>query len=472
MKRAIWVIVIIAVIVVAGFAFVNYRQGQASALPTYQTLEIVNGELVATVGATGTVRANQNTTVNWQTSGRISKINVKEGDKVVVNQVLAELDSLSLSQSMISARADLVTAQRNLENLQDSKTAKAQAQQTLADAQKALQDAKDERYRKNLGRATQASVDQVQADLVIANDKLKNAKENYDKFANKAEDDVQRANAFSSLAQAQQKVDQLNANLNWLLSFPEKNEVSIADAAIAVAQAKLDDAQREWDRLKDGPDPKDLAAAQAKIDAIQSTLALSSLKAPINGTITDIKSMVGDQVNSGSVTFRIDDFSHLLVDVNITEVDINRVKPGQGAKLTFDAIPDKEYNGTVVDISSFGTTQSGVVNFTVTVELTGADSQVRPGMTAAVTVTVQKLDDVLLVPNRAVRLRDGARVVYVLNGSTVSMVDITLGATSDTNTQVVGGGLKAGDLVILNPPTTLTPPTGGGGMGAMFGGAR
>ncbi len=84
--------------------------------------------------------------------------------------------------------------------------------------------------------------------------------------------------------------------------------------------------------------------------------------------------MVGDQVNAGTVSFRIDDLSHLLVDVQITEVDINRVKVGQPAKMTFDAISGKEYNGKVTEVANFGVTQQGVVNFTVTVELTDAGS--------------------------------------------------------------------------------------------------
>ncbi len=471
MKRALIIILLIVVLAGAGFfGYTRYQEAQAAVQNTYQTVKLAMGDLTATVGATGTVRSNQTTTVNWQTNGRIGKINIKLGDKVTANQILAELDTSSLPQNIISARSDLVTALRNLENLKDSTTARSQAQQTLADAQKALTDAKIDRFRKNLARVTQATIDSAQADLIIAKDSLKSAQENYDKFVNKPENDVMRAQAFNRLAQAQQKVDQDTYNLDWLIGRPDPIEVAQADAAIVVTQSKLDDAQREWDRLKNGPDPQDLAAAQARIDAIQATLAQTQVKAPINGTVTDVNSMVGDQVNGSTVSFRIDDLSHLLVDVQITEVDINRVQVDQTAKMTFDAITGKEYNGKVTEVSSFGANQNGLVNFTVTIELTDADPQVRPGMTAAVNLTVQQLNNVLLVPNRAVRLQNGKRILYLLELGQPRVVEITIGATSDTNSQVLRGDVKAGDDVILNPPLQLPSGTSGGFGG--FGGGR
>ena len=468
MKKTFAVIIVIAVLLGGGFLYLRYQNAQAKTTTTYQTVELAMGDLSAVVGATGTVRANQTTTVNWQASGRIGKIAVKEGDKVSINQLLAELDPASLPQNLISARSDLVTAQRSLDNLKNSDVAMAQAQQALAQAQKNLKDAQDNRYRKNLARVTQATIDQAKSDLIISQDSLKKAQDNFKKFDTWDENDVQRAQAFSRVAAAQQKVDQNQWNLDWLLSLPDTLEISQADADIVVAQAKLKDAQREMDRLKSGADPQDLAAAQARIESIQATLALTALKSPIAGTVTDIKSMLGDQVNSGTVSFRLDDLSRLLVDVSVPEVDINRIKPGQPAKLTFDAITGKEYNGKVVEMTPFGTTTNGVVNFTVTVELTDHDAQIRPGMTAAVNITVQQLTSILLVPNRAVRLQDGKRVVYILEEGKPKAVEITLGATNDTNTQVTGGQVKAGDSVVLNPPAALKAPTGGSGFGAMF----
>jgi HlyD family secretion protein len=88
-------------------------------------------------------------------------------------------------------------------------------------------------------------------------------------------------------------------------------------------------------------------------------------------------------------------------------------------------------------------------------------------MTAAVNIIVSEIEDVLVIPNRAVRLLDGQRVVYLLKpGETVpNPVNITIGSTSDLQSEVIEGNIKEGDVIVLNPPTEFMPqggPFGGG----------
>jgi len=467
MKRKTFLILLAIIVVVIGgfFAFRTWRQSQGAATPLFQTVDVTRGDLTALVGATGTVHANQTTQVNWQTTGRIGTIKVKTGDVVTKGQELAELDPASLPQTIIQARADLITARRNLQNLQDSNVAQAQAKLNLEQAKKALQDAQDARDRLNYKRASQAQLDSAQANYILAKNQLETAQELYDAVKDRAEDDVIRAQALSQLGAAQSARDRALANLNYLLGLPDAEDIATADAKIEVAKANLADAQREWDRLKDGPDPQDIAASQARIQAIESMLNQVVIYAPIGGTITQVDSQEGDQVSPGTASFRIDDFSRLLVDVQVTEVDINRVKVGQPVQLSFDAIQGKNYNGLVTEVSSVGTSVQGVVNFTVTIEMEDADQDVLPGMTAAVNVVVNQLKDVLLIPNRAVRVRNGQRVVYVLRNGQPTIVQIELGASSDTNSQVLSGDIKEGDKLVLNPPPDTQnrggPPFGG-----------
>ena len=124
--------------------------------------------------------------------------------------------------------------------------------------------------------------------------------------------------------------------------------------------------------------------------------------------------MVGDHATTGSLAFRVDDLSRLLVDVEVSEIDINSVQVGQPVQLTLDAISSATYNGEVEQVAQAGDTSSGAVVFTVTVRMTDPDAAVKPGMTAAVNIIVKQVADQLLIPNRAVRLVDGERVVYVL----------------------------------------------------------
>jgi HlyD family secretion protein len=469
MKRTIIIALIVVVLAVGGyFGYQQYQRAQAAAQTTYQTQTITRGALTAIVGATGTVRANQTTTVGWQTTGRIDKINVKVGDPVNANQQLANLDQSSLPQSIILAQADLVTAKRNLENLKNSAMNQGNAQLALAQAEKGVADAQHDRDLLNYSRGQNGNADAAWAEYYLAVDTYNKTLDRYNKIQNRAIDDPARASLQTVLVAAQQKVQQKQAIVDWYTGAPTPNDVAQSDANLVIAKARLADAQREWDRLKNGPDPEDISAAESRVAAIEATLGMTTLETPFSGTVTDVRSMVGDQVTPTTISFRIDDLSRLLVDVQITEVDINRVKVGQPVKLSFDAISGKDFNGKVSAVAKVGTPTSGAVNFTVTVELTDATEEVRPAMTAAVNVVVDQLTDALLVPNRAVRLKAGQRVVYILRNNVLTSVPITIGSISDTFSEVQAGDIQEGDEAVLNPPIEFT--TGSGGQPSFFGG--
>jgi HlyD family secretion protein len=437
------------------FLYQRYQNNRAAQANNFETMPAARGDLTATVGGTGTVRANQTATLSFQTTGTVLSVNVTVGSVVKAGDKLAVLDKTSLPQNIILAEADLVTAQRNLNDLQNSSLAQAQAQVALANAQKALSDAKKKRA--NLGySATDDQIQTARNDLVIAEDKVTKAQDAYDKVSDRAADDPLRAQLYNNLIAARQQRDQVQWNLDYLLGTANPDDIAQADSQIALAEAQLKDAQREWDRLKDGPDPADISAAQARIAAIQATLDMQTIQAPFGGTITAVDIKPGDQASPGLVAFRLDDLTRLLVDVQISEVDINRISAGQTVAMSFDAISNKDYQGQVSQVAQVGTIVQGSVNFDVTIELTNADADVLPAMTAAVNIVVDQLHDTLLVPNRAVRLQNNQRVVYVLRSGHSTPVNIVLGASSDTDSQVVSGDLHEGDLIILNPPLDLT----------------
>ncbi len=409
----------LGIVLVIVLAFLLTR-GRGQNQNTYQTQAIARGDLNAIVGATGSVRAAQNASLAWQVSGTVGKVNVKVGDQVNQNDVLAELDSSSLPQNIIQAQANLVSAQKTLQDLTSSNTATAQAAIDLQNAQDAYQRAYN--YRLSLNG------EQWIKTVVI-------------QYNNGHEIPV----------------------IKWQKGYWDAQTIQNADNSLALAQAQLDDAQRNYDRVKNGPNPDDVAAAQANVDAAQATINLARIVAPFGGTVTQADPLPGDQVAAGTFAFRVDDLSALLVDVQVSEVDINSITVGQPATLTFDAVQGKQYNGVVTEVSQAGDVTSGSVNFTVTVKLTDADSSVKPGMTAAVNIIVDQVKDTILVPNQAVRFVNGKRVVYILVSGQPKQVEVTLGASSDTMSAVEGGALKEGDLVILNPPTQLQGPGGGGG---------
>jgi HlyD family secretion protein len=439
-------------------------QGQAQ--NKYETVAAAKGSLSAKVGATGTVRSNHSAQLAWQSTGTVDTINVKTGDLVKSGATLATLAMISLPQNVIMAQSDLLSAQQTLDELQNSGASRAKIEQTLADAQKAFDDAQDKYDGLNYQRGSDTYIDNTQAKLDLANKQVAQLRKFYHIFENLPDGDSRKAEALSQLTTAELNRDQLVAQLNYVTGHPDSTEAAQRKADYEVAKADLDNAKRRLEQLKNDIDPVELAAARARVTAAQAALNTALIIAPFNGTITDVQPIPGDQVAPGTVAFRLDDLSRLLVDVEVSEIDINSIAPKQTVEVSFDAIQGKTYQGKVVEVGQVGTVVQGAVNFTVTVELTDIDAAVKPGMTAAVTIFVKEVKDVLLVPNRAVRVVDGQRVVYILKDNVPTPVKIRLGSTSDTDSEVVGGDLKLGDLIVLNPPATFNgPPAGRPGSG-------
>jgi len=462
-KIITWSIIGLVLLGIVAAFIISGNNARKAAAATMQTQVLAKGDLIAIVGATGTVRANQSATLIWLTSGRIEEIRTSVGDLVKADEALASLAESSLSQSIILAKSDLVTAQRSLDDLLNSNTATAQAQLNLANAQENYDKVRwNAVYADKPRETSENTLDAARARVTIAEDRVENAQERYDKFVETADSDPLKANALSNLASAKKELAEAKLSLNFYTNTPNAQELSISQGEIAVAKAQLEDAQREWDRLKDGPDAADIEAAKARVAAIQATIDMASVRAPFDGITTDSSGMVGDLVTQGVVAFRIDDLSHMFVDVEIPEVDINRIKVGQQVDLTFDAISTGAYQGRVTEVARVGTSDAGAVNFKVTIEVLNPDDLVMPGMTAAVNITVSDVKDVLVVPNRAVRLVDNKRVVYILKNGVPTMVEIEIGSSSDTSSEVISGDLKEGDTLILNPSVDFTSMMGGG----------
>ncbi len=482
MKKIIIPIVIIALAVGGYFGYRYYQSRQAATkTATYQTTPITRGSLIAQVAETGVVSTNQTAVLTWNTSGTIAAINVKIGDKVAKNQILGTLDINTVPNSILLAQTNLANDQKALDDLLNSNTTMAQAQSTLATAQQALKTAQQNRTSKDYQRASQAIIDAAHANFVIAENALQTARDNFNSVADLSADNLERANAESSLAAAQLTRDKALYNMTYVLKLPDAQEIAVADAQLAVAEASLQDAQRAYDLVKNGPNPNDVKAAQLKVTADKASLDTINIRAPFAGTVTNVISSVGDEVssaNASSVTtstpsFRIDDLTHLLIDVQVTEIDINKVKLGETANLTLDAVPNVTYNGVVTKVGTVGTIISSVVNYDVTVELTNPDSNVKTGMTAAVNIITQQIDNILLVPNRAIRTTNGRSQIYLLQNGQAVPVNIVVGSSNDTQSEIRSGNVKEGDLVILNPPSAaggfggpgIRIPGGGGGFG-------
>jgi len=399
MKKFLIIVLIIVVIGAAGyFGYQNYQQKKAAeAFSNLQTTPAEIGSLTATVGATGIVHSNQSSVLRWQTYGTVEKIIGEVGDQVAKGDILATLEKTSLPQNVIMAEAELVNAKKALDDLYtNAKIAKTESLKAIATYTKMVRDAKYQLDNFTVP-TNQADLSTTEA-LELMEKKLDEAREAFEPYKHLSSSNETRQDLKEALDEAQADYNAAVKRLEY-------------ETNLEVAQNNLDKARQDFEKYKDGPAPDDIAAAEARIAAAEATIKTSWIEAPFDGTITQAVPKPGDQVAPNALAFQLDDLSHLLVDVEVSEVDINRVEVGQKALLTFDAILGKEYQGKVTAVAPVGTSNQGVVDFNVTVEILDADEDVKPGMTSAVNIVVDQLDSVLLVPNRAVRLKEGKRVV-------------------------------------------------------------
>ncbi len=453
-KKIRWIGLIVILLIITLVAWTNVRR-RSSLNSDYQTATVERGDLIAIVGATGIVEARQTAELTWQTTGRVSAVNKGVNDQVEQGHVLAELADNSLPQSVILAKADLVNARKELDELVNSNTESAEAYKDLLQVEKDLRVARDDRNRWNYNNANWTRIYDARQTFLDAEEEQKLFQSAYDALADLPADDEERMKAKEELDDARLKRDKAIRNLNYILGKAYDQQVAEDFAEYEIALARLQDAQREWERVKEGPNKDDIIAAEARVAAAEATVGQGWLESPINGTITRALPKVGDAVEIGDAGFRIDDLSQLSVLVEISEVDINRVAVGQNAELTFDAIGAKIYNGQVTEVSAVGVDSGSGVVFEVSLIIKDPDEQVRPGMTAAVNIVVSEIKDVLVIPNRAIRINNGQRIVYVLKEGQLVETEIKTGASSDTQSELVDGIVAEGDILVLNPPTVF-----------------
>ncbi len=463
-------IFIFALILVVGGALAArfFIQKQNSKASQWQTASITQGDLTSSLNTNGNLRSNQTINLNWNSSGLVDHVSVKAGDQVSTDQELAVLAEDSLPQQVILAQIDLNDAQKALSDLYDPKNLSlAQAEKAAADAEKEV---KDTAWTvKILKEGPQPSdIDNAYASMILAQHRLEQTQEDIarvERLVKKNPEDYQfyeNRSMYESILQSLQRKEikdrkayqETQYRYEQLTGPVDPVDLSVAESKLSLAKAKLADAQTQVDKIESGPSPDDIQIAQARVEAAKAFVDRNRLKAPISGTVTQVYAKTGDTVTINQPAIRLDDLSHILIDTQVSEVDINRVQVGQSATIKLDSAPGREYQGVVVEVPEAGQNLQGLVNFNVKVEVTNPDENTRPGMSATVDIVVKEVKNVLRVPLEAIRLLNGKRVVYILNADNQPQpVEITLGISSDKFSELKSGGLKAGDQVVLNPPS-------------------
>jgi len=181
---------------------------------------------------------------------------------------------------------------------------------------------------------------------------------------------------------------------------------------------------------------------QAMIDGIVRSLA--------NGTVANLAVASGQQVNTTGPVLLIEQQADVWVKLKVNEVNIAKIELSQTAEMILDAWPDKTYQGEVKRIDQVGVLDQGVVVYSVYLVISDADEKILPAMTVSVDIELEKKEDVLVVPNKAVKVYQGDKAVQVMDKKTdqVIYLPIQIGSKGLMNTEIVLG-LKKGQEIIV-----------------------
>lgn len=442
-----WIIIgtgILVLLALGGYWYFQQAAANAAASARIQTATAQRGALVATVNAAGNVLSPEEATVGFLSSGRVAKVHVQVGTPVKKGQVLMELDTTDLEFALKTAKTNLASAQASLEQTKANlEFALRNAQSNLESSKAALEAAKN----KNAQNANQIIVAKAQLDkATIA---LEQAQGAYNRIAWRG--DVSMTTQAAELQRATIDYQSALANYNMTLATINDSALKAAQTAYDKDVVALEQAKRNLDtqlRTAQATVEKD----QIAVEQAQRNIERARLLAPFDGVVSAVNFSAGDSAGTGTAVIVVD-LSTLQVKVNIAEVDVAKIKIGQTAQITLDALPGKTYTATISAIGPVATITQGVVNYPVTAVITNNDGAVKPGMTANLAITVDRRDNVLLVPARAVRTQGNQRTVTVLYKGLQIAVPVTLGLTNDQFAEITGGLLE-GDQVIIQSTQT------------------
>jgi HlyD family secretion protein len=385
--------VLLMLILALGLAGCSAQPPSVGSTAEPETLPAVQSS--SSVMAEGKVVPVQDALLTYVTGGVVDEVLVKEGDAVLKDQALLRLQgSETVESAVAAAELELLTAQQALTDLNDNASvARSQMLSELAAANRELDKATNRMESKDYLRGDQDQIDIARANYILAEEAVGDAEELYDMLDDRAEDDPDRAAALSNMAAKRQERDKALYNLNYLAGRPSPLDVGEIDARVAVAQARVADAQRRLALMEGGPDKNLLALAESRVKTAQAGVSAARaalddlvLEAPFDGTVTSIDVSQGEFASPGVPAMRIADFSTLLVETtDLTELNVEKIRIGQPAMINFDAISGLGIIGRVTNIKPFGENRQGDVVYTVVLQLEQADPRLKWNMTASVT---------------------------------------------------------------------------------------
>jgi macrolide-specific efflux system membrane fusion protein len=379
------------VVLIAAGYFFWKSKSAASSAPQYQTASVEKGTLISSISASGTVSSANSTPVSTQASGVVKEISVKNGDQVTAGQTLLTLNLDLEGQARQSSAWSSYLSTKN--NLDSAK----------------------------------ATYYSLQSDMMTK----------WKTYMEVAQSGSYQNSDGSPRTDTRALPQFYSTNDDWLYT-----EAKFKQQGSQVSQAQA-------------------AQASSWISYQQSS---STIIAPVAGTVTGLNIQPGNTVTAstntsgGASSVKIGSIvsdATPLISVSITEIDAPKIKVGQKATVTIEALPDKTFTGSVVSIDTSGVVISGVTTYPTFIKLDTQAPEIYANMSASAAIITATKDEALMVPTSAVQTQNGAITVRVFQNGQLSNIPVTIGIASDSQTEVISG-LSEGETVVTGVLSTNT----------------
>ena len=532
------IIPFLLLLIVAGFF--GYKALKGNEKETRYVLAAVEkGTIIISVSGSGQISASDQADIKSKVSGDITYLYIQKGQGVAVNALLAQIDPTDAQKAVRDAQANLQQEKLTLDKMKGMITEegilRGTKEKATEDLNKAYEDGfnnianifldlpnmmaglQDMLFSYNFS-STQQNIDYYSDAVKIYDEKVLQYKTDaYDKYqaARKAYDqnfeDYKSASRFSEknaiesligetyetvkdIAEAVKSTNNLiqfyqdkligaglkpqtlsNTHLSTLNTYTGKTNTYLLNLLSTKNTIQSDkEAIIEADfSIKD----QEIKVAQAEetLSEAQEKLADYSVFAPFGGIISDVNVKKGDSVSAGTVLAAVITWQKI-AEISINEVDAAKVKVGQKATLTFDALSDVTISGKVSEIDSVGTVSQGVVSYGVKIVLDIQDGAVKPGMSVAADIITDIKQNVLVLPNNAIKSQGSSHYVelagvpaemkqQLLAGASGAILSsppeqqlVETGLSDDLSTEIISG-LKEGDVVVASTISQNTTKT-------------
>lgn len=459
-KKAIWItgaIILVLAVSCGGYLYYQSTQTVSESVSTeeLQTATATRGDLIIYASGTGTLISENESDLAFSTAGEVTQVIVKVGDKVDAGTLLAQIDETD-------AEAAYLEANRTYLEL-TSPSAIATAKQNIADATTSVSNAWNTLAYLISPEALRTEDKVAEAESLLAESEAKIKETPNDAATKKAVEEAKSNLEIyqSTLIEVQGRYVSYYLPKYFSdgteLNAPSEGEILAARAELELAKATLQEAIYLYAALTGGDVPEnatgsgltELEQARSALEVAQADLDGTRLIAPISGTVMSIDISVGDSVSSGSAVVTIADLSQPYLEVYLDESDWASVMVGYETEVIFDILPDKTYNGVVmqVDPGLYSSNNTSVVRALVQLtEIDADDFKLPLGTTASVDVIGGRAEDAVLIPVEALHKAGDQYAVFVMENGKPRLRVVEIGIQDLLYAEVISG-IEAGETV-------------------------